>query len=132
MDLDAFRAAYPEFEATPNYRLARYLDLAATFVTGQRWADSIADYGIGLWVAHHLALAGQPSMGGIKGPAASKAVAGVSVSYNVEAVVLVGGGHWNATRYGVEFLRLARMVGAGPVQLPAGAPAGTVWAPLWG
>lgn len=55
----------------------------------------------------------------------SKGVGPASTSYDVAAVALERGGDWNATRYGITYLRIARLVGAGAIQVgTGGGPAG--------
>jgi hypothetical protein len=122
-----FRRRHPEFADQRTYReedVLMWLDMAAKRLRPERWAD-LLDHGTGLYVAHQLA-ATQPAQaasrrGGIAGQGGgvvqSKSVDKVSVSYDTGAITVEGGGDWNATTYGRQFLQLARLVGAGGVQL---------------
>lgn len=122
-----FRADFPEFSSTAAYPEALvtfYLTLGAKLMSVDRWAD-IIDEGLELFVAHNLALerpaqktaaaGGVP--GGASGPVSSKTIDKVSVSYDTSAAMEPGAGHWNLTIYGQRYIRLARMVGSGGLQL---------------
>lgn len=127
MDVNTFRQRYPEFTDPESYldaQISFWMTVAASSVNTVRWGD-LAEHGIGLFTAHHLALAkrdqdtddagGVP--GEVKGPTTSKSVDKVSVGYDSRAVSMDGGGMWNATRYGIEYLRYAKIFGAGGLQL---------------
>jgi len=81
--------------------------------------------GVKLYVAHEITLAAQNakagSQGGVPGSsggvANSKTVGSVSVGYDSNASSEKDAGYWNLTNYGKQFIRLARMFGAGAVQL---------------
>ena len=125
-----FRSDYPEFqdtEAYPDSAVNYWLAFAYNFLNTRRWGQSI-DLGAELMTAHNLtlearaqaeALNGMPP-GGQVGPLNSKSVDKVSAGYDTAAGTQEGGGHWNLTIYGTRFLRLARMFGAGPVQIGIG------------
>ena len=125
--LREFRHMFPEFADSSVYLnegVQHWLDVANCSINPCRWAQ-YHDKAVGLFVAHELSLSrmaqlqaqrgGAPGFG--IGMVASKAVNGVSVSYNTGVAVLDGGGDLNLTIYGLQLLRLARMVGAGPVQV---------------
>ncbi|HGL4259613.1 DUF4054 domain-containing protein [Burkholderia dolosa] len=127
MDVSQFRQAFPEFDDTTTYPDALvqfWMTVAVSLVNVDRWGD-LTDLGIALVTAHHLALAvkdqkmavvgGVP--GQVSGPQSSKAVDKVSASYDTAAVAIKDGGFWNATMYGVRYLSLAMMMGAGGMQL---------------
>lgn len=127
MDVSQFRQAFPEFDDTTTYPDALvqfWMTVAVSLVNADRWGD-LTDLGIALVTAHHLALAvkdqkmadvgGVP--GQVTGPQSSKAVDKVSASYDTAAVAIKDGGFWNATMYGVRYLSLAMMMGAGGMQL---------------
>ncbi|TJZ75585.1 DUF4054 domain-containing protein [Chitiniphilus eburneus] len=127
MDAQQFRTDFPEFANTSTYPTATvdfWLSLAEKMLPPDRWCD-LWGHGLELFTAHHLALGAAnqraAAVGGIpgqvKGPATSKAVDKVSAGYDSGAVTLTDGGFWNLTTYGIEFLQLARMVGAGGIQL---------------
>lgn len=127
MDVSQFRQSFPEFNDTTTYPDALvqfWMTLAVSLVNAERWGE-LTDLGIALVTAHHLALAvndqkmadvgGVP--GQVTGPQSSKAVDKVSASYDTAAVAIKDGGFWNATMYGVRYLSLAMMMGAGGMQL---------------
>lgn len=123
----SFRATFPEFASTTDYpdaQVSFYLGLAAQQLDPVRW-DTSLDYGAQLFTAHYLAIGYRDqqaaAVGGAPGvptgPQASKAVDKVSASYNTQAITYADGGFWNATTYGLRFWQLARLIGAGAVQL---------------
>ena len=123
-----FRQNFPEFADVtryPNAQVDFWLGYADKLLYDVcRWSD-MRDYGIQLVVAHQLTLwrrsmdaagaGGTP--GGTAGAASSKAVGGVSVSYDTGAALLENGGYWNLTVYGIQFWQLALIVGLGGFQL---------------
>lgn len=121
-----FRVLRPEFAnvtAFPDARIQQYLTLAGLRLRAVAWADML-DHGTELFVSHHLAQARAAeraaSAGGAwqgSGAVASKAVDKVSVSYDTGSVALENAGDWNATSYGRQWFQLARMIGAGGLQL---------------
>lgn len=127
MDAPTFRKNFPEFENVglyPPYMIDFWQGIGTTLLPADRWGSSL-DYGLQLFVAHHLvigererkaAVAGV-APGEVKGPLTSRTVDSVSNSYDASSVSLTDGGFWNSTMYGVRFLQLARMFGAGGVQL---------------
>lgn len=127
MDSSTFRQDFPEFADTTTYpdgSVNFYLGLGVKLLPECRWQDTL-DYGLELFTAHHLALymrdqqaAAAGGMPGVMtGPQSSKSVDKVSVSYDTALATLEDGGFWNLTTYGVRFLQLARMMGAGGFQL---------------
>ena len=122
-----FREDFPEFDDTARYpdaSVSFWLTVSASLVNECRWGV-LTDQGIELCTAHHLVLAARDeqaaSVGGIPGqmtgPLASKAVDKVSASYDTGAATIDDGGFWNLTTYGVRYLTLAKMMGAGGIQL---------------
>lgn len=127
MDATQFRTDFPEFSDTnayPDATVNLWLGVAQVTLPADRWG-ALLDLGTELFIAHHLAVgAGNKkaaAAGGIPGSAggvvSSKSVDKVSVSYDTGAGTLEGGDFWNRTTYGIEFLRYARMMGAGGIQL---------------
>ena len=114
------------FEVRPaDGRQEAYLDLAAKLVDEGRWGD-LYDMGLMLFTAHRLVLAKRAAVaaentgvagGGQLGIQTSKSVDGVSVSYDVSSVTMDKAGHYNASSYGLQFVQMARMVGAGPIHV---------------
>ena len=124
---DQFRADFPEFGDATVYADApvnAWLGAAAAFVNADRWG-ALAALGTELVAAHFLVLAGRDASaaaaglapGEVKGLKTSQSVSDVSASYDVSALVGEGDGFWNATSYGLRYRRLARVFGAGGVQL---------------
>lgn len=122
-----FRTDFPEFASTTQYpdsAVNFWLVWAYKLLNPCRWVD-ILDLGVELFVAHNLALEraaiNQASSGGVPtgvtGNVSSKAVAQVSVSYDNSSSMELDAGHWNLTIWGKRFVRMARMAGAGGVQL---------------
>jgi hypothetical protein len=120
------RQDFPEFSDTtvyPDSAVNLWLGVAAVSLPEDRWGAWWV-LGQELFAAHHLVLAAQASQdaadgstpGEVTGPTTAKAVDKVSVGYDAGAVTLTDGGFWNMTRYGVQFLQFARMVGAGGIQ----------------
>ena len=145
-----FRTVYRQFadpDLSPDAAINYWIGIAQNFLNGsissvgQRWDATSLDYGIGLFVAHHMTLdardiataqaGGVP--GEVKGPASAKSVDKVSQSYDTSAVTFENEAFWNMTRYGIQLLNTARMFGSGGVQLGAGGGAANegVW-PIWG
>ncbi len=127
----SFRQSFPEFQDPGRFAdsaINLWLAFSSSLVNSTVWnsdGGTLADLGVQLVIAHHLVLAerdGKASAAGgtpgvVTGPQASKSVDKVSVSYNAGAVQLDGAGFWALTSYGLRFLTIARMVGAGGVQL---------------
>lgn len=130
-----FRQIFREFaepDIAPDDAINFYIGLAQGFLDSQRWGSTL-DYGIGLFVAHHIALSQRAiataAAGGIpgevKGPSTAKTIDKVSQSYDSKAVTWENEPFWNATFYGVRLIGLARDFGAGGVQLGVvGSPSG--------
>jgi len=122
-----FRSDFPEFSNTTTYpdtSVSLWMTVATSMVNACRWME-LTDIGIELVTAHHLvlekrdsdAVAAGGTPGEIKGPTTSKSVDKVSVGYDSNAVALSDAGFWNLTTYGVRFLTMARMMGAGGLQV---------------
>ena len=127
MDIPAFRAAFPEFNDTtvyPDAQISFWSVVAEKQVLLCRWGDLWAQ-GVQLYVAHEITLAAQSAkaaaIGGTPGSqggiANSKTVGSVSVGYDSTSTSEKDAGWWNLTTYGKQFIRLARIFGAGAVQL---------------
>lgn len=123
---DEFRAVAPAFQDPvmfPDASIQFWLDAASIMLTC-RWGSAI---GIGtvLFVEHNLALEAAampaPGSGGVPGMlhgvVSAESAGAVSVSYDTGMAAETNAGHWNLTIYGERFIRMARMFGAGPVQL---------------
>lgn len=81
--------------------------------------------GVQLYVAHEITIAAQnaksASNGGVPGSsggiATEKTVGSVTVGYDPTTTTEKDAGYWNQTTYGKQFIRLARLFGAGAIQL---------------
>lgn len=126
MDITAFRTMFPEFteEAYPTPLVTAWSGVAEKLVSECRWGSSYT-FGVQLFTAHQLVIAKSneqaSAVGGLlgqnAGPANSKTVGAASVSYDTATVSEANAGFWNQTTYGKQYIRLARMFGAGAVQL---------------
>jgi hypothetical protein len=132
----SFIVDYPEFSNAATYPEAAFTlfaNEAATMMNVGRWGAMYND-GYELFVAHKLmlykrrqdtaALNAYPGLG--KGVLNSESPGQVSLSYDTTASTEERGGMYNETEYGREFLRKARLVGMGAVQVNHGNPAGAV------
>lgn len=127
MDIATFRQQFPEFADTTKYptpMVTMWSSVGDKLVNVDYWND-MKDFAVSLFTAHNLVLAknnldanavgGTP--GQTAGPAQSKTVGAASVSYDTQSSLELNAGHWNLTTYGKQFIRYARMFGAGGVQL---------------
>ena len=136
----SFRQQFPEFKDPLLYSDAvinGYVTLAGAFLNAERWGTDVIDFGTSLFVAHYLVLSARDAMstnaggvpGAVTGVISSTAVDRFSAGYDTGAVTMENGAFWNMTRYGIDFLRIARMMGAGGMQLGIGppGPGGNFW-----
>lgn len=126
-DVGAFRTSFPEFAsavAYPDPMIDMWAGLAERQVRLCIWKDSTT-LGRSLYVAHQIALAAQDvkaaqiggSPGATAGIANAKTVGSVTVGYDAASTTEEDAGWWNQTTYGKNFIRLARIFGAGAIQL---------------
>lgn len=129
----SFREAFPPFKNPAAYmspEIQFWIDLGQKLMDPVRWGD-VLDYGLQLFIAHNLSLgtmstqasgAGQ-APGQVAGPVTSASVDKVSYSRDPSSAMDPKNGHWNLTTYGLRYIRLVMMFGAGPIQvgIPAGA-----------
>jgi hypothetical protein len=149
----SFRQSLTEFASTsvfPDSGVAFWLGVAALMLDPLRWGQpsaaadvpptSLMDFGVIMFAAHNLALerANQKSAaaGGVpgtsmSGPVSSKTIGPVSQSYDSQAGIELEAGHWNLTNYGTRFVRLANIIGSGPLTAAGCRPlipySGSVW-----
>lgn len=125
--MDAFRAAFPEFVDSEKYtsdQIQFWADIAVIQLQQCIW-KRLWLKGVYLYTAHEITLAAQnekiSKVGGVPGTsggiANSKTVGGASISYDTASTTEKDAGWWNLTNYGKQFIHLARMFGAGAVQL---------------
>jgi len=133
-----FRANFPEFadpSVYPDSALQYWVTVACLLLNPSRWCDMLC-VATELFVAHNLVLEAKTTQEALAGgwPGISKGMinsefaGAVTVSYDTAEIAEVDGGNYNETVYGRRFLRLARMFGAGPIQVgpggcgPSGGP----------
>lgn len=132
-----FRGSFPQFADPalfPSAQVDFWLALGARLMNPERWGD-LLDYGLQLFAAHNLSLDAASSAasgsggipGAVIGPVSSASVDKVSYSRDSSSAMNPDLGHWNLTTYGMRWALLARMAGAGPVQV--GVPLGASNAP---
>lgn len=135
MNPNQFRLDFPEFSDPTQYPdslIQFWLTIAVSLVNASRWME-LTNLGIELVTAHHLVLSARDELatstgglpGEMKGPTSAKSVDKVSVSYDTSAATLSDAGAWALTSYGVRFLGLARLMGAGGMQI--NGPIGGIW-----
>lgn len=125
-----FRSDFTEFANTtifPDSTLNYWLNVAAMMLKPSRWG-SMLSVGLELFVAHNavleafavrgVAAGGLPGLS--KGAVSAESVDKGALSYDTASTLELDGGNWNLTVYGSRFLRLARMMGAGPIQIGIG------------
>ncbi len=137
-----FRANFPEFASDTTYpdtEVEFWLGLALLLHDAGRWGN-LLDYGVQLFIAHNLSLQAQSAAasgggqapGQIQGPLTSASVDKVSYSRDPGAAMDPANGHWNLSTYGLRYIRLVRMIGAGPLQVgvplyDSSQPSGLGW-----
>lgn len=121
-----FYEFYPQFEGqVPETVIQSFINLASANLNIERWHNSWR-FGMALFIAHFLTLyvktcgtEDEPNTnlasGNVRGIQTSKSVDGVSVSYDVSAVLteLDGWGSYKLTEYGIQLLTMARLLGKG-------------------
>jgi hypothetical protein len=128
-DIGLFRASFPEFadlDRYPDAQITFWSELAECQVRFQAWRKQWL-VGVSLYVAHELTLqsqnvsiaafGGNPGIQSASGPIASKSVGNVNVSYDAESSIEQNAGYFNTTIYGRQLIHLARIFGAGAIQL---------------
>jgi len=129
MDIAQFRKDFPEFSDTARYPSAVvsvWSDQVERMTSLDAYGDSYS-FVVELGTAHFLTTAGlneQASANGgapgsVGGVISSKSVGDVSVGYDAAIGTMSGdnAGQWNATTYGRQYITLARLFGAGCVQI---------------
>lgn len=125
----SFRAHFSEFAHPISYTesaILYWLRLAGKMLNVSRW-DDLLEIGTELFVAHNLTLERKAEdesknnapPGMTTGLVNNTSVDKVSVGYDSASAAELDAGHWNLTIYGTRFVRLARMIGAGPIQVGA-------------
>ena len=125
---DSFREDFPEFSdkiVYPESQVTYYRTFGdKMLVNPLRWGN-VRDNGLELFMAHHLSLeagaqasAKRGAPPGVQtGAVSGKTVGPVGVTYDTSAGLEIDAGHWNLTIYGTRFINLAKMIGAGGLQV---------------
>lgn len=127
MNVGAFRTAFPEFKDTvkyPDQMITFWSGVAELQVLQNVWRNMWSQ-GVMLYTAHECVLAAQnvqsSGNGGAPGKDGgvpnNKTVGGVTVGYDSENTSEKDAAYWNLTNYGKQFIRLAKLFGAGAIQL---------------
>ena len=128
IDPDQFRKEFPEFSNTDRFTNAMidmWSGIADSMLNVNRWGD-LLETGIKLFVAHNIAVQAQNVAmsvvpGGVPGQGAglmsNQGAGSVSVGIDTQATILDQGGKYNLTHYGVQFLKIGRILSAGGLQL---------------
>jgi hypothetical protein len=127
---DRFRNDFSEFadkNAYPDSTICFWVGVASMFINRERWCEALC-LGVELYTAHQLVLekqaidtvqaGGWPGLN--KGLINNESPGAITIGYDAASTVEESGGHWNLTVYGTRFLRIARMMGAGPIQIGPG------------
>lgn len=127
--IPGFREAFPVFSDPvkfPTPEVQFWFELGGILLDVNRWGD-LFDYGLQLFMAHNLATeyaattgAAGGTLGGVVGAVTSASVDKVSYSRDPQAAMDPANGHWNLTIWGLKYIRLVKMVGAGPIQVGVG------------
>jgi Protein of unknown function (DUF4054) len=126
-----FRADYPEFGSStmfPSTQIEYWLNVAYSFLNSDRWGNQLP-IGIELYVAHNLSLEAKAQLdakdngvpGYSPGLVIAKTVGPVGIKYENKITQEKDSGHWGFTIYGLRFIRMARLMGAGPMQIGLGS-----------
>lgn len=136
-----FRIDFPEFADITVFTDAQitfWASIAVALVNECRWGDDLATAGAELVVAFNLSLGaanqqtvmngGIPGVGG-GGPVTGMSVDKVSIEFDASAAAgsLERAGMWALNEYGVRYLTLLRLSGAGVMQVggyDCGSPGG--------
>lgn len=120
MNWAAFIAMFPEFTNSANGSALFdiWYAVAQTFVNINRWGAA-ANPGLGLATAHFITLALNNAVqaGSGTGLVNSQAAGPMNVSYDTENTAVKDFENWNATSYGQQYAMLAKMMGAGALQI---------------
>ena len=125
-----FRLDFPAFTNTtiyPDAMVQWNITWATNLMNATSWGNMYTQ-GMELLVAHlsflnaqqNLAAAAGGAPGIAKGLIASESAGAVSLGYDTLSATEERGGSYNLTQWGQQFIRLARLVGMGPVQVGIG------------
>lgn len=127
MNIAQFRLNFPEFGDTDKYPgavVCLWANVAELQVRECIWKKMWCT-GVQLYVAHEITLAAQniqtATNGGTPGTFGGvpnqKTVGQASIGFDSNSTSEKDAGYWNLTNYGKQFIHLARIFGAGVIQL---------------
>lgn len=136
VDYAKFVTDFPEFANATTYpkpTVEFYLALGGELL-GPRWGTLIS-FGLELFVAHNLsveyearrAAARGQNPGAVMSPVTGGSVDKVSYQRAAGSILDPKNGHWNLSQYGLRYIQLVKMVGAGPVQVHGAGAGGDVF-----
>lgn len=105
-----FKASYPTFDTVSDAEIQRQIDAFGCLYQGDYGCS--ADFLLGLFIAHQVTVSTAAGSGPVQA-VGSRSVGDVSVSYT--SVANPYANEFAATKYGLEFSRLMRMFGMGPI-----------------
>lgn len=137
----SFRAAFNAFADAARYaddEITYWNSLGLKLHSADRWGELLDD-GLMLFIAHNLTLedaSEQAAMkgqapGAVQGAITSVSVDKVSYARDASSAMELDAGHWNLSTYGMRWIRLSKMIGAGPVQIGAGPDGANISAAAW-
>ena len=108
----ALKAMFPEFNCVADFVIDKYLARADRIVDA-RFPEADIEWARFNYAAHYMAVAGMIAGGGDMPAGLTKFKSGdVELAFSDTAIIGTG---YSATRYGLEFQRLARIYTAGPL-----------------
>ena len=127
MDAAQFVIDFPEFsdiEQYPTAQITFWGGVAEKVVNENAWQDMYT-LGVSLLTAHNLVFARANvkaaaiggNVGGLGGQQSQKSVGDVSATIDTTSSAEKDAGNYNSTSYGKQFIRYARIFGAGAIQL---------------
>lgn len=127
MNVAQFRTDFPEFADAARYTptmINFWSGIGEKVVSSDRWGE-LYNQALELFTAHNIVIAagnkGAAASGSMPGQAngvvMAKKVGSVGVNYDTASAMELNAGHWNQTTYGRQYIRLARLIGQGCVQL---------------
>jgi hypothetical protein len=122
---DQFRLDFQEFADESIFSdslCTQWLNLATHFVNANRW-KAMSNFGMELWAAHYITLSARAQQviaagglpGEVNGAVTAKSIDKVSISFDSSAVY-TNAGDLNLTLYGINYSRLSKLFGTGPMQ----------------
>lgn len=111
-----FKAAYPEFSTVDDSAIQAQLDTFDRLYQGDYGA--LSDYLSGLYAAHQVSVFVSNTSSGPVQAIKSRSVDGISWSYSTSSNSEKAG-EFASTKYGLDFFRIMRQFGQGPVMAKA-------------